>query len=187
MPKPKMLDLIAEQENLAQMRLTLAEIDREKCEALIRRIRGNSKASVVDEQRVMRLAKMWKSKKNNIASLSKMLLELSTIRNSVETKDAGVTMNLIRAAFNSEHKNIGDVVEDVRETQEDAFRTAAILESLESVTAQPIIESPVSDMDLMRELDEYLAADDSQDLSVAEPKQHRRAVSNVRFANPVAY
>jgi hypothetical protein len=39
----------------------------------------------------------------------------------------------------------------------------------------------------MRELDEYLAADDSQDLSVAEPKQHRRAVSNVRFANPVAY
>lgn len=187
MPKPGMLDLIAEQENLAQMRLVLAEIDREKCEVLIRKIRAGPRANTADDQRVMRLAKMWKSKKNSVASLSKMLLELSTIRNSVETKDAGVTMNLIRAAFNSEHKNIGDVVEDVRETQEDAFRTAAILESLESVTAQPIIDSPVSDTDLMRELDEYLAADESQDLSVAEPKQHRRAVSNVRFANPVAY
>lgn len=174
-----MLDLIAEQENVAQIRLTLSEVDKEKCEVLLRKLRGGAKTDIGDQPRITRVARMWKSRLSNIASLNKMLLELSAIRTSVETKDSGVTMNRIRAAFNSEHKNLGDVVEDVRETQEDAFRTAAILESLESVASEPIVESAVSDADLLRELDEYLAADDCQDIS-QQDRRHHRTQSTVR-------
>lgn len=148
---------ITRHENLSQLKLELAEMDRCKCEDLLRKMLLAGKPDMV---RKAFIGKKWRGYKIAISCLSSTLCELAQMRADVDSIDNDSSMNMIRSTYNSANAHIENDVVSSEEIHADTARTLQAVKHFNNIVSKPLTQdSHVTDEELMSELDEFLASD----------------------------